>query len=190
MGWGETGSPPLGAGAQGSEGGRSLWSAEKWLRLRSGAELAPRSCPSAQLPQKLGSSSRSALLSMPFCLSLFLSLRPSTCYISLAHLSSSISGWLAPSLSLSTSPSLCLPLTLSRSRSSWSPLLLQKHWGVTCSWPGRHHLGPAGSQGLCSERLLLPALHTRLTYLTTDYGHHSTCIQPGGGGLHSTGAGT
>lgn len=41
-------------------------------------------------------------------------------------------------------------------------------------------IGRAGGlpQGICSERLLLPALHTCQVHLThTDFGHHFRCVQ-------------
>lgn len=92
-------------------------------------------------------------LCLSVCLSLYLSVFPSVSfYISLAHLSYSISGLLALFLSLSIS--LCLSLTLSIS----SPLVLQfplritssevetiqlgdvRRGRPTCSWPSRYLL--------------------------------------------------
>lgn len=91
--------PPLGAKGQGAEGGQSLWGAEKWMKLQNGAGLEQWSCP----PLPNSCEPGDLFPKHPFLyafLSLFLPLCPSTCYISLTHLSS-ITGGPTPSPSVS-----------------------------------------------------------------------------------------
>lgn len=133
-------------------------------------------------------------LCLSVCLSLYLSVFPSVSfYISLAHLSYSISGLLALFLSLSIS--LCLSLTLSVS----SPLVLQfplritssevetiqlgdVRWGrPTCSWPSRYLLTLVGLVGSSRVSALSgsPAHPSHLPDPSNlqPFGHHTRFIQ-------------
>lgn len=128
----------------------------------------------------------------PLCLSVsFSALCPSTCYISLAHLSSSITGGPNPSASVSGLFLSPIPLIFLFPLCSTSADGNHSCQGYHMLMAQQVHLGLAGSWGLLSEWLLLPALVTCHTHLTTEtYGHPSTHIQRWGvWGPDFTGAG-